>query len=102
MKSLPARTRGADRQRIVGGEQQQDLGLERIGVLEFVDENALELRLQMVGARSVSSLMRSRARASRSVKSSAPADRLQLLIPLRGGGELLLEAGGEIGVRHSS
>ena len=31
---------------IVGGEQQQDLGLERIGVLEFVDEEMREARLK--------------------------------------------------------
>ena len=35
MKSLPG---------TIVGEQQQDLGLDRIGVLEFVDEDARELR----------------------------------------------------------
>ena len=33
--------------RIVGGEQQQNVGLNRIGVLKLVDEDAAELRLQM-------------------------------------------------------
>ena len=32
--------------RIVGGEQQQDLGLQRIGVLELVDEQMREPRLK--------------------------------------------------------
>ena len=31
---------------VVGGKQQQDLGLQRIRVLEFVDEDALEARLK--------------------------------------------------------
>ena len=32
--------------RIVGGQQQEDLGLQRIGVLEFVDEEMGEARLK--------------------------------------------------------
>ena len=42
MNSLPAtgRTSAIGHARIVGGEQQQDLGLNRIGVLELVDEDA--------------------------------------------------------------
>ena len=42
--------------------------------------------------------MRSRARASRSAKSSAPAAVLQRLIARRGAGELLLERRRQIGV----
>src|SRR5262249_38718541 len=34
--------------RIVGGEQEKDLGLERIGVLELVDEEVGEALLQLV------------------------------------------------------
>ena len=42
--------------------------------------------------------IRSRARASRSVKSSAPAACFSCLVPLGRAGELLLQARGEIGV----
>ena len=52
--------------RIVGRQQQQDLGLDRIGVLELVDEDPRELRLQMPP--DVASL-------SRSDRARAPADR---------------------------
>ncbi len=34
------------RSRIAGGQQQQDLGLQRIGVLELIDEDAFETLLK--------------------------------------------------------
>ena len=95
MNSLPGagRTSSARRaRRIVGGEQQQDLGLNRIGVLELVDEDARELLLQVRAALPALFRIRSRARASRSAKSSAPAARLQRLVPIGRAGELLLQA----------
>ena len=57
---------------IVGREQQQDLRLQRIGVLEFVDEDVREAMLQF-GAHAALSRTRSRAISSRSRKSSTPA-----------------------------
>ena len=69
MKSLPAATT------LVSASEQQNLRLNRIGVLEFVDEDPGELLLQVARGRRRCSRIRSRARASRSVKSSAPAAR---------------------------
>ena len=66
--------------RIVGREQQQDLGLQRIGVLELVDEEVREARLERAADARVASSSRSRARSSRSTKSSAPGALLQLLV----------------------
>jgi hypothetical protein len=34
------------RRRIIGTQQQQDLSLQRIGILELIHENALETRLK--------------------------------------------------------
>ncbi len=50
MNSLPGMGLAAvavGRRRIVGGQEEQDFGLNRIGVLELVDEDARELALQM-------------------------------------------------------
>ena len=75
MKRRPG-TGTAVRQSVVGGigggEQQQDLRLQRIGVLELVDEHVREARLEPAPHRLVAST-RSRALSSRSRKSSAPA-----------------------------
>ena len=57
---------------VVAGQQQQQLRLKRIGVLELVDQDVTKplLKRARTGAQSRT---RSRARISRSRKSSAPA-----------------------------
>ena len=57
---------------IVGSEQQEDLGLQRIGVLELVDEDAREAALKPLRGPGWLSRTRLRATSSRSRKSSAP------------------------------
>ncbi len=59
--------------RIIGSEQQEDLGLERVGVLELVDEEMGEALLQLGDEQLPLSRMRSRALIRRSRKSSRPA-----------------------------
>ena len=75
---LPARLAG-----IVDGEQQQQLRLQRIGVLELVDEDAREAALEVRRGPSPSSRTRSRARSSRSRKSSAPSRAFSALVARR-------------------
>ena len=83
--------------RIVGGEQQQDLGLQRIGVLELIDEHPLEAALK-AGAdlRVVADQV---ARAEQQVEEVERAGvRLQLLVALERGPQFGLEPRGEIRV----
>ena len=60
---------------IVGDEQHQDLGLQRVGVLELVDEEVREAARE-VGAHRGVAHESSRVHTSRSTKSSTPAARL--------------------------
>ena len=105
MNSRPGRGRGRrqSRARRIGGrQQQQNLRLQRIGVLELVDENVGEALLETAPHGRRRSRTRSRALSRRSRKSSAPARCLELFISLDRGAELLLQSRGKIGVRGHS
>ncbi len=83
--------------RIVGGEQQQDLGLQRIGVLELVDEDALEAALEALAhapvvAHQVACDEQQIEKIERAVL------RLHLAIALQRARELLLQERREVGV----
>ena len=100
MNSLPAIGRTSPvigLGRIVGGEQQQDLRLDRIGVLELVDEDARELRLQVACARRV--VRDQIARPGQQVGEVERAGRgLSCLVAVGRSRQLLLQQCGEIGV----
>ena len=82
---------------IVGGEQQQDLGLQRVGVLELVDEDVREALLE--AAPHGSSLRDEVARLEQQVEEVERAGaRLQLLVAVDGAHQLLLQRRGEVGV----
>src|SRR5207245_10059019 len=93
--------RVADDEQLAGhvvGEQQQDLGLDGIGVLELVDEDADELRLQMganVGVRP-DQIARLREQIGEVERAGGA---FQRLIALGRAGRLLLPAVDEFGVR---
>ena len=100
MKSLPGRgvtssqlaTRGSS-----DDSEQQDLGLNRIGVLELVDEDARELLLQVradagVGLDQVAGARQQIGEIERA------AGRLQLLVAGRRAGQLLLQRRRQVGV----
>ena len=101
MKSLPASgrtSRAFDTVSIVGREQQQDLGLERIGVLELVDEDPLELALQVPADRGV--VANQIARARQQIAEIERAERrFELDVAIGGALQLLLKGGGKIGIR---
>ena len=83
---------------VVGGEQQQDLGLQRIGVLELVDEDVLEARLEAPADAGV--VAHEIARAEQQIEEVERAGaRLQLVVPIDRAAQLLLQERGEIGVR---
>ena len=84
--------------RIVGRQQQQDLGLNGIGVLELVDENPRELRLEMRAAppgRSLEQVARARQQIGEVERTGRV---LELLIARGRLSQLLLQAGREVGV----
>ena len=83
---------------VVGREQQQDLRLQRIGVLELVDEDALEARLEAARGRCALSRTRSRAPSSRSRKSSAPARAFSCVVAVDGAAQVALQQRREVGV----
>src|SRR5262249_19899601 len=81
----------------VAGEELQDFGLNRIGVLELVDEDARELLLQVAHIDVVSDQI---ARSGQEIgEVERPGRLLQLLIARRRAGELLLQTRGQVGVR---
>src|SRR5262249_35584864 len=85
----------------VGGEREEDVRLDRIGVLKLVDQNVRELALQVRAH--VAIHLDERARLCEQVGEVERAGRLlQRLIPGRRTGQLLLQARGEIGVRLAS
>ena len=92
----PRRSAGA-RARIVGREKQQDLGLNRVGVLELVNEDPFELRLQvppdaLVGSDQVACPREEIDEVERT------GGRLEGLVPRGCPGKLALQAGREVRV----
>ena len=82
---------------VVGREQQEDLRLERIGVLELVDEDPLEARLE--SAPHLRVVAHEVARAEQQIEEvERPASRLQLVVAVDGAAEVALEQGGEVGI----
>jgi hypothetical protein len=82
---------------IVGGEQQQDLGLQRIGVLELVDEEVGEARLIAAADRRIGD--DEVARADQQVHEVEHARALLgRLVGVDHGTQLLAQAGREIGI----
>ena len=78
------------------GEKEKDLGLEGIGVLELVDEDVSEARLEL--APDLGVLFQKVAGASEEVeKIEAPSFRLQRFVPIDELPELVLEMGREVG-----
>ncbi len=83
--------------RIVGGEEQEDLGLQRIGVLELVDEDALEAALEALAHPPV--VAHQVARDEQQIEKVERAVlRLHLAIALQRARELLLQERREVGV----
>ena len=83
--------------RIVGGEEQEDLGLQRIGVLELVDEDALEAALEALAHAPV--VAHQVARDEQQIEKIERAVlRLHLAIALQRARELLLQERREVGV----
>ena len=83
---------------IVGGEQQQDLGLQRIGVLELVDEDAREARLEAAPHAGV--VAHQIARAEQQIEEVERAGaRLELVVAVDRAAQLALQQRGEVGVR---
>ena len=82
---------------VVGGEEQEQLGLERIGVLELVDEDALEALLERGAHRG--DAPDHVARLHQEIDEvEAPRPLLEQLVAPGGAGELALEQRREIGV----
>ena len=77
--------------RVVGRQQQQKLGLQRIGVLELVHEDAGAPFLQLPARRSRRSSTRSRARCSRSKKSSSPRRAFSSLVEGKAAAQLVAQ-----------
>ena len=82
---------------IVGREQQQDLGLQRIGVLELVDEEVREAALQL-RAHVARRRDRDRARAAAGRGSRAAPRAPSPLVGLDDGQQLVAQARREVGV----
>ena len=82
---------------VVGREQQQDLRLERIGVLELVDEDPLEARLE--SAPHLCVVAHEVARAEQQIEEvERAAASLQLVVAVDGAAQIALEQGGEVGI----
>ena len=82
---------------VVGREQQQDLRLERIGVLELVHEDPLEARLKPAAHLCV--VAHEVARAEEQIEEvERAAAGLQLVVAIDGAAQLALEQGGEVGI----
>ncbi len=82
---------------ILGREQEEDLGLERVGVLELVDEDALEAALEVLPRAAVG--LDEIAGAEEQVEEIELAGaRLPLLVRGHHGAQIVVEAGGEVRV----
>ena len=81
---------------IVGREEQQDLGLERIGVLELVDEDVREARLEVAADGRIPAQQIARGQQE-VAEVEAPRALLELLVALDDGLELALQARREVG-----
>ena len=101
MKSLPGTGRTFAPVRdggIVGGQEQQDLGLQRIGVLKLVDEQALEALLE--AAAHLGIISNEVARLEKQIEKIERAGLgFRLLVLLRARAQLFAQERGEIGVR---
>ena len=83
--------------RIVGGQQQQDLGLQRVGVLELVDEDMREPRLERPADARV--LRQQIAGAQQQVDEIERAGALlEPLVAGNGIAKLVVQQGGEVAV----
>ena len=85
--------------RIVGGQQQQDLGLQRIGVLELVDEQMREARWNAARTRGCADEQVARAQQQVDEIERAGA-LLQLLVAVDDVAQLLVQQRREIGSRR--
>ncbi len=84
---------------IVGGKKQEDLRLQRIGVLKLVDEDALEAALKPLADPAV--VAHQVARDEQEVEKVERAVlRLHLFVAQQRAAQLLLQERGEVGVRH--
>ena len=83
---------------VVSGEQQQNLGLQRIRVLKLVDEDPLEARLEsLTDDRVVAHEIARTEEQIEEVERACP--RLQLVVPIDRAAKVALQERGEIGVR---